>query len=273
MGNFQISFWEKKTWDKLSVNSIQFGCKEEYTSKTEWNLIKYFQVILLSNVLVEFDKYRGINVLAGSSRSVITVDPEMWEARHLRHHAQTATLSSQDRLRTFVAGNLFTAAAYRPITITQLVDLGLRGATSEAEALRFVSVMGSVTGTTLLDNDSVIQICKNCGDEVTSFFEDLYDCGNFSCQGVGQDPDALQAAFNVKVSIKDEAGELSDLQITGSFLLEILGEAAAWPNLPEGVRKTTANLFLQGFVRFFLAVELPLTSQARPMRMMIVSAE
>ena len=50
-------------------------------------------VLLLSNVLVELDQYWGVQVLAGSSRSVITTDPDMWEARHLRHHAHTAAFA------------------------------------------------------------------------------------------------------------------------------------------------------------------------------------
>ena len=227
-------------------------------------------VLLLSNVLVEFDAYRAINVLAGSSRTVITTNPEMWEARLVRQHALAATFSSQDRLRTFIAGTVFPLASCRIFTISELQELSSKGASSEAEALLYLAVMAKVTHTTLLESNSVMATCRGCGEQVTNFFEDLYDCGNFACQG-GQGGHQLK--YNVKIDLKDETGQLSGLEVAGSFLLHILDEPALWAELDTATREKTASLFLEGFVRFTLAVELPLSSHARPVRMIVVSAE
>ena len=123
-------------------------------------------------------------MLAGSTRSVITTDPEMWEAHHLRHYAQTAVFSSTDRLRTFISGSPnITDSSCRAVTISQLRDLSDRGARSEAEALLFVSILGSVSRTTLLERSSVMASCRGCGDPILHFFDNIYDCGNFGCFG------------------------------------------------------------------------------------------
>ena len=51
------------------------------------------------------------------------------------------------------------------------------------------------------------------------------------------------------------------------------GDPAVWAEQDSLIRDTTARLFLQGFVRFYLAVELPLANHGRPLRIVIVSAE
>ena len=228
-------------------------------------------VLLLSNVLIEFDVYRGINVLAGSSRSVITTDPDMWEARKVRQHAQVATMSSLDRLRTYVGGSIFTPASHRAVTVSQLQDLGQQGARTEAESLQLFSITGKVSKTTLLEPDAVMATCKGCGDIVTHFFEDYYDCNNFSCQAQGIGTSKL--AYNVKAGISDETGTLTDLEVMAPFLQHALRDPAVWAEQDSLVRDTTARLFLQGFVRFYLAVELPLANHGRPLRIAIVSVE
>ena len=226
-------------------------------------------VLLLSNVLIEFDSYRGIHVLAGSSRSVFTTDPDMWEARKLRRHAQAATMSSLDRLQTFVGGSTFTPASHRAVTVAQIQELAQLGARTEAESLQLFSITGKVSKTTLLEQDAVMATCKGCGDTVTNFFEDLYDCGNFSCQAQG----TSELTYNVKAGISDETGALTDLEVMAPFLQHALGDPAVWAEQESLVRDTTARLFLQGFVRFYLAVELPLANHGRPLRIVIVSAE
>ena len=94
-------------------------------------------------------------------------------------HPQVATISSLDRLQTFVGGSTFTPPSDRAITVAQIRDLSQLGARTEAESLQFFSVTGKVSKTTLLEPDAVMATCKGCGDTVTNFFEDLYDCGNF----------------------------------------------------------------------------------------------
>ena len=57
------------------------------------------------------------------------------------------------------------------------------------------------------------------------------------------------------------------------FLQHGLGDPAVRAEQDLPVRDTTARLFLQGFVRFYLAVELPLANHGRPLRIAIVSVE
>ena len=73
--------------------------------------------------------------------------------------------------------------------------------------------------------------------------------------------------------ISDETGALTDLEVMVPFLQHALGDPAVRAEQDSPVRDTTARLFLQGFVRFYLAVELPLANHGRPLRIAIVSVE
>ena len=72
---------------------------------------------------------------------------------------------------------------------------------------------------------------------------------------------------------RGETGALTDLEVMAPFLQHALGDPAVWAEQDSLVRDTTARLFLQGFVRFYLAVKLPLANDGRPLRIDIVSAE
>ena len=168
-----------------------------------------------------------------------------------------------------MGGNTFTPPSHRAITVAQIQDLAQLGARTKAESLQLFSVTGKVSKTTLLEPEAVMATCKGCGDTVTNFFEDLYDCGNFSCQAQG----ASELTYNVKAGISDETGALTDLEVMAPFLQHALGDPAVRAEQDSPVRDTTARLFLQGFVRFYLAVELPLANHGRPLRIAIVSVE
>ena len=153
--------------------------------------------------------------------------------------------------------------------MAQIQDLAQLGARTEVESLQLFSVTGKVSKTTLLEPDAVMATCKGCVDTVTNFFEDLYDCGNFSCQAQG----TSELTYNVKAGISDKTGALTDLEVMAPFLQHALGDPAIWAEQDSLVRDTTARLFLQGFVSFYLAVELSLANHGRPLRIVIVSAE
>ena len=106
----------------------------------------------------------------------------------------TATLSSMDRLQTFVWGSTFTPPSHRAVTVAQIQDLAQLGTRTEAESLQLFYVTGKVSKTMLLEPDAVMATCKGCVDTITNFFEDLYDCGNFSCQA----PGTSELTYNVK---------------------------------------------------------------------------
>ena len=56
-------------------------------------------------------------------------------------------------------------------------------------------------------------------------------------------------------------------------LIGALGDPAVLAEQDLLVRDNTARLFLQGFVRFYLAVKLPLANYGKPLRIVIVSSE
>ena len=78
---------------------------------------------------------------------------------------------------------------------------------------------------------------------------------------------------NVKAGISDETGALTNLEVMAPFLQHTLGDPTVWAEQDSLVRDTTARLFLQGFVRFYLAVKFPLANHGRPLRIVIVSAK
>ena len=60
----------------------------------------------LADVLVEFDSYRGINVLSGSSRSIITVNQDKPNAHFELSNAVSSPYTSLSRPNTFVTATL-----------------------------------------------------------------------------------------------------------------------------------------------------------------------
>ena len=55
-------------------------------------------------------------------------------------------------------------------------------------------------------------------------------------------------------------------------LIGALGDPAVLAEKDLLVRDNTARLFLQGFVRFYLAVKLPLANYSRPLRIVNISS-
>ena len=78
---------------------------------------------------------------------------------------------------------------------------------------------------------------------------------------------------NVKAGISDETGTLNDLEVMAPFLQHTLGDPTVWAEQDSLVRDTNAKLFPQGFVRFYLAVELPLANHGRSLSIVIKSAK
>ena len=53
---------------------------------------------------------------------------------------------------------------------------------------------------------------------------------------------------------------IDDLEVMAPFLQHALKDPALWAEQTSLVRDTAAKLFLQGLVRFYLAVKLPLAN-------------
>ena len=229
-------------------------------------------VLLLTNVLIEFDSYRSINVIAGTSRTVITVDPDIWDTYYLRIFAQTSVFSSVQRLETFVAGTPLAAAksASQRVTVLDIKQLCNTGAISEAEALRFVSVLAKVTFANLRDETCVTLSCRSCDWPVVEF-GDTTDCENFSCT-ITPASRLPVSKFTMSADILDATGSLSGLVVSQPFLVELLKDPESFMIQPMWVKKNCAKL-ISYFAEIFLALELPLRSQVRPFRGMVISAD
>lgn len=229
-------------------------------------------VVLLSNVLIEFDPYRGINVIAGSSRSVITVDPNTWYSHELRGFAKAAAFPSVHRLETFVAGTLTSVARSTSLrlTVAEVKQLSSMGSSSEASALQIVSILAKMTFTNLLDETCVTPRCRTCGCLLIDFADTL-DCDNFSCPTTTSCSLPVHK-YTVNAAIIDPTGSLSDLLVSEAFMVELLGEPQTWVAAPSAVKVTTNKLVGEIFKEIFLALELPLHNSARPLRGIVVSA-
>ena len=71
---------------------------------------------------------------------------------------------------------------------------------------------------------------------------------------------------------KKHAGSLTDLPWSDVFLVEALGDPERWHTHSPSLKKTVRHLVTSGFAKVFLALEIPLFSRRRPLRIMIVSA-
>ena len=232
-------------------------------------------ILLLSNVLIEWDKYWGIAVLSGSSRSVITMDPYLHDARLLRREAYFTPFSSSNRLNVFVLGNLASTATdtTRRLTVAEIRKLGERGVDCEASALTFVSVLASITAINLRDQDAVTPRCLECSQLVVPFSDCVFECENFDCQ-ITADTKSYGpiTKYSMRATVTDPTGSLTDLPWSDVFLVEALGDPERWPTHTPALKKTVKHLVTTGFVEIFLALEIPLFSRCRPLRIMIVSA-
>ena len=242
---------------------------EQLRMATEWE--SRDTILLISNVLIEFDKYWQVNVLSGSSRTVITVNPNILDAAILRDFAQSAAFSSTQRLETFVAGTVPSVATRtsKLVTVADIREMSAAGASSEATALLYVSVLAKMTFKNILDESCVTACCRGCGWQLVEF-GDTTDCDNFDCT-ITPASRLPVYKYTMTAEILDPTGPLTDLRVYENFLVELLSGPESWPTQPMRVKKNTRRL-LSNFTQIFLALELPLPSQARPLRAMIISA-
>lgn len=226
-------------------------------------------VIFAANVMVEFDSYRGINVLAGSSRSVLTVQPSLWDAAAVGDHARRVYFTPMDRLNTFVAGS-HSLAATRLVTVEGLRQLAQVGAASEHSALLFVNIAAGFSETNLGSDSTTSLQCTGCRGPVTELQAGVRVCELFDCPGSQGSSAPAQEHFTVTADVSDETGTFEKVTVLEDFLVNACCEPGAWPQM---CRSTIRRLLLSIFKRVTLAVELPLRSHARPLRMIVVSAE
>ena len=229
-------------------------------------------VIFAANVMVEFDSYRGINVLAGSSRSVLTVQPSLWDTGAVRDHARALSFTPMDRLSTFVAGS-HSLVATRLVTVQGLRQLAQVGAASEHSALLLVNISGSFSQTNLGSESTTSLQCTGCRGPVTELQAGVKVCELFNCPGSQGWTAPAQEHFTVTADVTDETGTFEQVNVLEDFLVNACCEPKDWPGLPKVRRSNIRRLLLSIFKRVTLAVELPLRSHARPLRMIVVSAE
>ena len=255
--------------DTASTAILKLWEPEQLRMATEWE--SRYTILLLTNVKIEFDQYWQINVLSGSSRTVITVNPHILDADQLRNFSETAAFSSIQRLETYVGATLPSIArsTRRRLTVADIRQLSDKGASSEATALLCVSVLATITHTNLMDEYAVTARCRSCGWLLVAF-ADTTDCENFACTTTATSCLPVQK-YTVRAEITDPTGSLSDLMFSEVFLTELLGDPETWLKCSLKL-KTRTNRLLPDFAEIFLALELPLPSQSRPLRGMVVSA-
>ena len=211
-------------------------------------------VIFAANFMVEFDSYRGINVLAGSSRSVVTVQPSLWDAAAVRDHARTLSFTPMDRLSTFVAGS-HSLAATRLVTVEGLRQLAQVGAASEHSALLFVNIAAGFSETNLGSDSTTSLQCTGCRGPVTELQDGVMVCELFDCPGSQGSSAPAQEHFTVTADVTDKTVTFEKVTVLGDFLVNACCEPGAWPQM---CRSTIRRLLLSIFKLVTLAVELPL---------------
>ena len=229
-------------------------------------------VVFLSNVMVEYDPYRGCNVLTGSSRSILTVQPSLWETAALQDHALSLAFSPMDRLHTFIS-NSHSRAGTRTLTVEGLRQLAQVGAASEHSSLLFVDILGGFSQTNLSEDSSVSLQCTGCRGPVVELEPSVFTCELFSCPASDGATVAAQELFTVTASVTDDTGTFDHIEVHEDFLESLTSEPGAWKVLPQRTKLTTKRLFLTIFSVVTLAVELPLRSHSRPLRVIAVDAE
>ena len=193
--------------------------------------------------MVEFDSYRGINVLAGSSRSVLTVQPSLWDTGAVRDHARALSFTPMDRLSTFVAGS-HSLVATRLVTVQGLRQLAQVGAASEHSALLLVNISGSFSQTNLGSESTTSLQCTGCRGPVTELQAGVKVCELFDCPGSQGSTAPAQEHFTVTADVTDETGTLEQVNVLEDFLVNACCEPKDWPGLPKVRRSNIRRLLL-----------------------------
>ena len=233
-------------------------------------------VVFLSNVMIEYDHYRGCNVLAGSSRSILTVQPSLWETAALQDHTLSLAFSPVDRLHTFIS-NSHSRDGTRNLTVEGLRQLAQVGAASEHSSLLFVDILGRFSETNLPEASSVSLLCTGCRGPVVELEPSVFSCELFACPASDGATVAAEELFTVTASVTDDTGTFENIEVHEDFIESLTSEPGAgpgdWKVVLQSTKLITKRLFLTIFSMVTLAVELPLRSHSRPLRMIAVDAE
>ena len=137
-------------------------------------------------------------------------------------------------------------------------------------ALLFVNIAAGFSETNLGSDSTTSLQCTGCRGPVTELQDGVMVCELFDCPGSQGSSAPAQEHFTVTVDVSDETGTLEKVTVIEDFLVNACCEPGAWPQMCRG---TIRRLLLSIFKLVTLAVELPLRSHARPLRMIVVSAE
>ena len=230
-------------------------------------------ILRLADVLVEFDFYRGINVISGSSRSIITVNPNTTDAHFELSNAASSPYILLDRLNTFVAGS-HGYSGTRQVTVSELNQLAVAGVGHEREALRYFVIQAKFSTSNLLQVCTMLQ-CGACGGEMVALEQEgVQICQDFYCENPLLVPSGK--VYIATADIRDETGSLTSIEVDTRFMTELCGVPEAWEAARRGTKVTTARLFGKIFSKITVAVLLPViipgVSQRRPFQIIVATA-
>ena len=181
-------------------------------------------ILFLADVRIDWDEWRTAFILIGTSKTVITVNPDTMEAAALVRFAQLADFSSVSRLDQYVA-------AIQPQTVTKVVNvlnvqMMREKSVGTLEALQVVSLYGCLSRLDLDCEDMVTLRCGRCCGLLTGL-EAV--CVSMNCEDLdvsGPGPMIPSQQYYLRADVTDKTGSLSGLKVSQTFLTCNLGPAA-----------------------------------------------
>ena len=226
-------------------------------------------ILFLADVRIDWDEWRTAFILTGTSKTVITVNPDTMEAAALVRFAQLADFSSVSRLDQFVA-------AIQPQTVTKVVNvlnvqMMREKSAGTQEALQAVSLYGFLSRLDLDCEDTVTLRCGRCCGLLTGLEAVCVsmDCEDFNVSGPGRMIPSQQ--YYLRADVSDETGSLSGLKVSQTFLTRNLGPAAEFARLSDQTKTAFKWQFFLRPMKITLALMLP-TSDSRTFTGMVVEA-
>lgn len=231
-------------------------------------------ILYLADARIDWDEWRAAFVLTATSKTVITVNPDTQEAAALVRHAQLADFSPVSRLDQFVA-SVQPAAFARLVNVVGLQAMRERSVGTQDEALQAVGLYGFLSRLDLDSEEAVALRCGRCGGPMAlqagpgETVCTSIDCGDFNVAGPGRTLPTQQ--YSLRADISDETGTITNLRVSGAFLLRNFGPATEFARLSGETRTAFKWKWFLRPLRLSLALLLP-TGDCRGFTGMVVEA-
>ncbi|TRY73827.1 hypothetical protein TCAL_01921 [Tigriopus californicus] len=252
---------EIRLFDQLSSNLILKLWDFEWIHMADdWTPTQ--DILFLADVRVDKDDFRQCKVVTATSRTIIAINPNIEEAKHLATYARHANFSLGAQVERSVS-TIDYQTIRKVSNIVTLQDLTNTGGISGESDFPSI-VFGYITKMDL-DGDvgKIVHLrCSEC-HSIIPVATKL--CSNIDCQAFN-DHNFVQRQtpkWNLKMDVSDSTGTLENCRVDGDAATRLVGKIEEFVDLSEADKTSLKwRHFIQP-VKLWLVILLPNMDRAR----------